>query len=113
MHANMQKATIDHIPSEIVPSDPDEDEEDQEFDEDDYDSEEDEDLDQDDFRNFRRRSQFIDIDNVSLSETPRSERIRNALEQPAAVTLADERGSGNLPRSNFLSKGIERAQGTT
>lgn len=58
----------------------------------------------------RRTHHYIDIDQVSLSETPRSERIKNALENPT-ITMTDERAS-NVPRSNFFTRGIERSYGS-
>ena len=55
---------------------------------------------------------MINIDDVSLTETPRSERIKNALDNPMVTSNNnEERGTGIAPRSNFLNKGIERAYG--
>lgn len=71
---------------------------------DDYDSEYGE-----EYTGTRRRT-IVDIDKVSLVETPRSARIRNALENPT-ITLTEDRTS-IIPKSNFFTKGIERSFGT-
>lgn len=53
---------------------------------------------------------YIDIDAVSLSETPRSLRIRNALENPSLVD-ASERPATNK-KSSFYQRGLERTYGS-
>lgn len=59
----------------------------------------------------RRGTQhYVDIDQVSLTETPRSERIRNALENPTIAQTEDR--VSTVPRSNFWSRGIERSYGS-
>ena len=82
-------------PSEIVPSYGDlEDQENRDvLNDDEYDSELQE-FEQDAVRAIGRRSQdFINIDAVSLSETPRSERIKNALANPTIVSNINEERS--------------------
>lgn len=56
-----------------------------------------------------RTQKFVDLDEVSLVETPREARIKNALENPHTAT--DDRVS-TVPRSNFFSRGVERSYGS-